>query len=400
MNYGQQQENRDSVTVKDKYPALGQLGFEVHSFDNRQLGGIQSPNELDNAKFNGCLFEFGGRRIMCYRAYSQRLGGRSNIFVSILRGGEGSSALDIVDNIELDLPKYEGDVRQYEDARFFSHKGELYLSYVCVEYTQTWWASIHVVKLDNKFRVKEHYIPNFDGNYVNNTQKNWIFYSSNGQLRCIYDTKCHRILDMDDNFRVKKVSVWKDTVWDKGLMRGGTTPLRIGYDRWLAFFHSSVEHNQRRRRYSMTPYIFSDERIISIGKTIYGSTENPIVDIRTHTVWWNPIVVFPMGLIKEGQDYLVSCGVNDLYTAIVRFPEKWVMDQVPVEEYHKFDARYFFWNKCKQTGQFSSYKILKVGGGGTQAVGSIDNPEHYAFIKENYVGMQWITHQDYKILMS
>ena len=76
-----------------------------------------------------------------------------------------------------------------------------------------------------------------------------------------------------------------------------------------------------------------------------------------------------------------------------------MMEQTPVEAYHRFEPRYFFWNKCNQMSRFSSYKILKVGGGGTQVVGSISNPEQYAFIKENFSGMQWITKQDYQILM-
>jgi len=393
MNTGQQQENRNSTTVKDKHPALDQLGFEVTVFDNRGLAGKQKEDDLDNAKFNGCIFEHKNKRFMCYRAYSDKLHGRSNIFVTTLDG------LIPIRNIELDLPEYEGDVRQYEDARFFEHNDNLYLSYVCVEYTQTWWAAIHVVKLDENFKVLEHFIPEYAGNYVNNTQKNWIFFSSNGRLKCIFDCKCHQVLDLNDDFTVVRSTVSKDTVWDKGLMRGGTTPLKIKTNRWLAFFHSSVEHGQRKRRYSMTPYIFSDKEIISIGRTIYGSTENPIVDIATHTVWWNPIVVFPMGLIKDGDEFLVSLGVNDLYNAILRLPEEWVMDQVPIKEYHKFKTRYLFWNKASQMSRFSGYKMLKVGGGGTQVVANINDPDNYAYVKENMSGIQWITRKDYEDLI-
>jgi predicted GH43/DUF377 family glycosyl hydrolase len=396
--YSKRKEYRKATIVKDEHPPLDKLGFEVYTYDNRELGGIQREDDLGNAKFNGCIFEHNGMRFMSYRAYSERLDGRSNIFVTMLDGFDRINGLNPGETIELDLPKYKGDVRQYEDARFFEHKGDLYLSYVCVEYTQTWWACIHVVKLDKKFRVKQHFIPDYDGNYRNNTQKNWIFYSSKGQLKCIFNTKSHQILDFDDNFNVTGSSMYKNTLWDKGLMRGGTTPVEIGDDKWLAFFHSSVEHGQRKRRYSMTPYIFDDKKIISIGKTIYGSTENPIVDIREHNAWWNPIVIFPMGLIRDGTDYLVSVGVNDLYNSVIRLPEEWVMDQAPVKMYHSFKTRYFFWNRSNLLTKFSSYKILKVGGGGTQVVGSIDDPEQYAYIKENYGTMQWITKQDYKTL--
>ena len=189
---GQHSENRNAITVKDKYPAIDALGFEATTLDNKNLGGIQRVSDIDNAKFNGCIYEHHGKRFICYRAYSHKTE-RSAIFVSVLDGLEPQSA------VEIELPSYNAPIQQYEDARFFSHLGDLYLSYVIVEYTQTFWAGIHVVKLNpHNFEVVEHFVPSYDRNCVNNAQKNWIFFSEGGSIRCIFDTKCHEILTMDD----------------------------------------------------------------------------------------------------------------------------------------------------------------------------------------------------------
>lgn len=175
--------------------------------------------------------------------------------------------------------------------------------------------------------------------------------------------------------------------------------MQLEENKWIAFFHSSVEHNQRIRRYSMTPYIFNRNKILSIGKTIFASTSNPIVDVQAMVTWWHPIVVFPMGLIREGSDFLVSLGVNDMYTSILRIPEEWMMDQTPIDQFRSFETKYLFWAKCSNYMKFSTYKLLKVGGQGTQIVATVSDPDHYAWIKENYSGIQWLTEQDYMDLI-
>lgn len=389
--------SRDAQSIPDKYPALDKLGYEVTTLDNHLLGGRQLLSDLDNAKFNGCILEYQGRRLICYRAYSDKLQGRSNIFITELDG------LEPFMNYELELPSYSPTNRQYEDARLFEHKGALYLSYVAVEYidptsgkASKWWSAIHVVELSKDFAVVRHYVTRYDGNAIGTPQKNWIYFSDGDNLYCIHDIQKHRVLRLSDNFQVKSLSESVAACFPQGVMRGGTNPVQIGYDRWLSFFHSSVDHRQRVRRYSMTPYIFSLNNIISIGGTIQASTENPIADIRA--TWWNPIVVFPMGMIEDGDDYLVSLGVNDLYNAIMRFPKEALMKQAPFEHFTSFMPRYFFWKRAVTTNRFTFHTTLKHGSSGHMIAGCINNAHDFAWAVENLHDIQWITEEDYKNL--
>ena len=389
-------QKRNATTYPDLHPSL-ESQFRVTDIDNRLLGGIQKQNSLDNAKFNGCLTSYNGELLLAYRAYSHKLNGRSNIFITRL-----TSSLGVKENIELDLPAYSPTNRQYEDPRLFIHRGKLHVSYVAVEYEdghggQTkWWAAMHVVRLDRNLKVEEHFLTRFDGNGVDNRQKNWVYFSHEGQLYCIHDTRCHRLLKLDDKLQVIDVTVSHDIQWPRGHMRGGTTPLPLGDGKYLSLLHSSVDHNQRIRRYSMTPYIFTIDKILSIGRTIHASTENPIVDPTA--TWWHPIVVFPMGIVERQDSYLVSVGVNDLYTTILEWPKDDLMRMRPADEFYTFQPRYFYWPKCTNTAKFSHYKILKVGGQGTVICGCVDNPENYAWINENIRGLEWISEEEYNNL--
>jgi len=106
--------------------------------------------------------------------------------------------------------------------------------------------------------------------------------------------------------------------WEYGEPRGGT-PL-IQYGQWqVGFFHShvmaekkplpkhhpcDVAHDQPRRTYFGSPYAWSGNTVLLpteplIWPRLYGS------DKRPHT---NHDVVFPCGIVREGDNWTVSYG--------------------------------------------------------------------------------------------
>ena len=383
---------RDAITYDDHYPPITDI-YTTHVFDNNKLGGIIRDNDLDNAKFNGCLFEHNSKRLLCYRAYSNSLVGKSNIFITELVG------LTPVANHELNLPSYTKNNRQYEDARLFEHKGQLYLSYVAVEYWRPdgkktyYWSAIHVVSLDDDFNVIRHYKTKFDGNGVDTPQKNWIYFSDGEHLYFIHDAQYHRVVQVDDNLQPVKATASTPIQWPHGVMRGGSNPIRLDDEHWLTWTHASVNHKQRKRRYTMVPYIFTLKEITQIGKPVFASTMNPIVDISA--TWWHPVVIFPMGVIRNGGNFLLSVGINDLYTTILEIPGNIEIEMEPAAKYHQFKPRYFFWKKATNMTRFSHYKILKVGGMGTEIIGAVGNPVDFAFVNENFQDIEWITRKEY-----
>lgn len=386
--------SRDARIYPDKnFPAMETMGHPVVRLDNGKLGGIQGKDDLGNAKFNGCLFRWGKKNLLCYRAYSKMLDGRGNIFVSEL-----DDKYQIVRNVELDLPEY-GSMRQYEDARFFEHNGGLYISYVVVDYKTKWWSGIQVSRLDDDLRVTAHYCTDYDGNCSSRTQKNWLHFSQGGELYMVYDVARGVTVRLDDEHKVVEEYRGRDLFTHWGELRGGTTP--VEYDgAWLSFAHSSIPHRTRKRRYCYTPYLFSKEPpfdIVKIGKPTWASLQNPVVDASA--TWWHPIVLFPAGQIVTKKTIDVSMGVNDLYTAIQRIPRN-KLELFDTDDYHEFRPRFYRFRRMQKYP--GDYRILKAGGGANGIIGVIraETPADIAEVESvNWSDVEVITEDEYNGLV-
>lgn len=338
-----------------KYPKLESYG-NVTRIDNKLLGGIQGGDDLSNAKFNGCIFRHKDKLLMTYRAYSQANDGRTQVWLSEL-----DESFVPIRNIELQLP-FGADRKTNEDARLFTHKGELYVSYVTLMW-KGWWAGIHVCKLDDEYNVLAHYVTQYDGNCVDKSQKNWLHFSVNDKLYMVYDCSCQHIVELDDELQPVNVTFGKHVYPPYGELRGGTTPLDIG-DRFYCLAHGSLEHPTRKRRYFGLPYTFSKEApfdILEVGSPIWASLENPIVDARA--TWWHPIVVFPMGVIPRYADngpimsFYVSMGINDIFNWVLELPNYRLY---PASEYHVTRPRYYTFTRIRRYP--GKYKVLHCGG--------------------------------------
>lgn len=193
-----------------------------------------------------------------------------------------------------------------EDPRLFTYKDELYLSYT--DGYQMGQAKIDPQTLQ---ATESFYI---DLPRVGRTEKNWTFFEHDGNLYSVYDIASHTIFKMNGPHYEKVYSTPFEHSWQWGELRGGTSPMLIG-DRYLSFFHSAspITHkNAQGRCYYMGAYTFEAKppfRVLSISKEPIMSGE--LCDDSIPRLSNKIFVVFPCGVLKLQDSYLVSYGWND-----------------------------------------------------------------------------------------
>ena len=140
-------------------------------------------------------------------------------------------------------------VSQSEDARIFSHKGELYLIYndnVDLLYP-TYWdrRDMFMAKLiyhKGYFRLTPPVKLTHKDKYSQVLwQKNWVPFEWEGTLLITYSINPHEILypNLANGTCYSCYETRADIPWNYGTLRGSTPPLLVDNE-YLAFFHSGI----------------------------------------------------------------------------------------------------------------------------------------------------------------
>lgn len=219
----------------------------------------------------------------------------------------------------------------HEDARLFIFRGEPHISYTemtgyrpGVDYR----CSMRYGKLrlkGEKWEVLDTWQPNYGANSGNAKEKNWVFFEHEDRLMCVYSASPRHVVLEVEGDRVFNVHESDAAVWHFGQMRGGTPPVRLPDGNYLSVFHSSIptEIKPHYVRYYGAAYTFSGKAPfeplqVSTRPLMVGSeSDGHRIDPR-YTEGWKPYVVFPCGLVDDGESWLVSLGVNDWQSAIGR----------------------------------------------------------------------------------
>jgi hypothetical protein len=176
-----------------------------------------------------------------------------------------------------------------------------------------------------RWSIVDEWQPIYGNNEGFSKEKNWIFFEQDEKLRCIYSTAPkHTVLTIEGT-KVVGVDETDGPNWPWGHMRGGTPPVDLGDGRMLSIFHSSIptEVPPHFVRYYGAAYTFESKPPFSILQI----SEMPLMagsELDGHKVdpryvqGWKPFVVFPCGLITDGDGLLCSIGVNDWACAIAR----------------------------------------------------------------------------------
>jgi predicted GH43/DUF377 family glycosyl hydrolase len=159
-------------------------------------------------------------------------------------------------------------------------------------------------------------------------EKNWTLFSADGAVFAVYTITPHRILRVslegsgDVQCRDETSEAWTTEGFPPchGGLRGGTPPHAVEGG-FVSFCHS-VHDGPDGYRYRASAYRFAAQPGFAPTHTPKGVIElhNPFGSARLHGRL-NPAVadvVYPCGLVRDGDDWLVSHGINDEHCAISR----------------------------------------------------------------------------------
>ena len=270
------------------------------------LVALIDPAKLMPARrhYNGSICRHGPRLLLAYRY--ERADGRSGVAIHAL-----GKTWQPAGKTLLDLAPAE-DGTDFEDPRLCEIMGALILTHVSVR---------HAPRGDGIFRqhislvdIEAGTISERPTDTATEHEKNWTVWDA----------------DVGKRWLLKRPAF----AWPWGRPSGGTPAMQDKAGRLIAFGHAHVPDVERCRRYNLFAMQIDPATAqvthVSRRPLWWGSEDDlAIVSPRSHR--WMPLCVFPAGLVIDEAEYLVSLGVNDSATAILRFgPDE--LDLVPVAE--------------------------------------------------------------------
>lgn len=282
--------------------------------------------------WNPGMIRYKGRLWMCYRYHlgKEHASRCATAMVPLDKASFAPTAL----SQHLNLPATVGD-EHFEDARLFLFKGEPHISYTQmtgyrpgVDYCcHIRYARLKL--LGNRWLIEETFTPKYGRNTGNSKEKNWVFFERDGGLYCIYqDDPSHRIIRLEGDRVVEEFDT-DQPKWSWGSIRGGAPPVVLPDGQMMHIFHSSLPTEEAPHfvRYYAGAYTFEAKAPFRIT----GITPKPIIsgseadghgfDPR-YTEGWKPFIPFPCGCVADGDNWLVSMGVNDWQCAVGRITAK------------------------------------------------------------------------------
>lgn len=225
--------------------------------------------------------------------------------------------------------------RSAEDPKLFSIGSEIWISFVSSTWPQMPAKAVVKYGCCNNSVMHQTVIqPALPGNDDTTIQKNWVFFVREDSLYCIY--QCHPdqwiylfpgSLPKQNSIQATAVPVLTQSQpgeplvttgprWAYGAIKGGTAP--IEYDgKLLRFFHSTLdnEFSGHHRRYYMGACLMEPtppfQTVRVSRKPILFGSEIDDLRVKERPKHWKANVVFPGGVVKRGNGWLVAVGIND-----------------------------------------------------------------------------------------
>jgi predicted GH43/DUF377 family glycosyl hydrolase len=169
-------------------------------------------------------------------------------------------------------------------------------------------------------------------------EKNWTPFVYQGELHLIYQTNpptVYRLdlatLDDDGPWAVAHFVSQSDVRADFsfGSMRGGTPAIFAPeLDQYISFFHGARNFDfgiGRQRYYMMGAYTFDKEPPF----TIRSLTQDPIaIPEPNDAPLGSSRIVYPEGLVDDGDNYVVSYGRNDNSIYLLTFNKQGIFERL------------------------------------------------------------------------
>lgn len=296
--------------------------------------------------FNPSVVRYKGRLLLAFRILREPEKG-----IGLFSSGFSEIGLQWLDDdfqptgdpFILDLTSKEGSISRAEDPRLFLQDNRLYLIYSDnqEEYLTEGGFRVYMGELietcEGFLLFDKVCFDEFPGECSKRREKNWIPFDYKGLLLFAYMINPHKVFfPLLSSGRLHEIADTSfDTNWRWGELRGGTPALLIG-DKYLAFFHSSIEmrslhsHGKTSLHYFIGAYTFSSAppfEVLSmsekpiIGPGFYSGIEYP--------PYWKPVnVVFPCGFLIENDLIYLVYGRQDHEMYVAKIDKRKLLESL------------------------------------------------------------------------
>jgi predicted GH43/DUF377 family glycosyl hydrolase len=265
--------------------------------------------------YNASMIEHGGWTLLAYRYHP---GADASTKIALAQIGPAG---EVITNRALSL-----DSKSAEDPKFFTHSGELYMSFVVSDWPAMVKSVVRYVYIFNG-EIKDIVTPKIGKNDGTSTEKNWVFWDRRTVIMCLYASDpCLKTFQLE-KAEVVDCYASDPPKWPYGPIRGGCI---VPWDgKLLRFFHSPSDQEwfgPNKRRYFVGCCLMETEppfAAIAISKRpiLYGS-EIDRVKVSQRPFHHKCNVVFPGSAIVRDGVILLPVGVNDSSIEICKLTER------------------------------------------------------------------------------
>lgn len=228
----------------------------------------------------------------------------------------------------------------YEDPRLFKGSNDdLYVQFVGSTYASKYDSNkenlfhqpkIIVCYVNDQFEAVGATIPPIGKNREKDQcEKNWCFYCEEDELRCLYSTR-PLVIEREYGQKIEiDSSVLTKTTGELPTFNS-TAPLKLA-DKYLVFYHwkhlQNDDNGSSYLLYHLSAYLMdikTSKITHSVPRPIFsGSLHDDLIrwtDAVGNAVSKQPALILPFGCYLEGDDFVMSAGVNDAFMGIFRCP--------------------------------------------------------------------------------
>jgi predicted GH43/DUF377 family glycosyl hydrolase len=287
---------------------------------------INLPYTKTDFYFNSAIFERNNEILLMTR-HSKIVDEikKEPVWKNTLKLFQLNNEFEFIKEIPFEI-KDEFKNEQYEDPRVLFFNDKYYVS--CVNYIPkvSKYAHQKILIFDKDFNHIDNLHLDYCGNgYSTNfneiSQKNWTWFVHENKLMMVYKMQPHTVveIDLEEKEVVNEYRTFNKFIdtWLYGEPRMGSNPIyKDGY--YHNFFHSSLPWKGPKRQYFMGYYKFEacpPFKIVEMSEEpiLCGNGKNERVLPKL-----SPIVIFPCGAIERDGQFIVSYGINDEKTGIIK----------------------------------------------------------------------------------
>lgn len=294
------------------YPAVEQLPEFLRTIPNEQLlPGCRA--------FNLSICQAPDGRILgAYRL--EHWNGMNTIAVAEM----DSLGFSVIRNHPITFPADGNKGAHWEDPRLAVVGGQLLLICAWVVFGAPTICRQRLFMLDPDLHVAGEIVLPYGRAMEGHPEKNWMpFETPEGGLAIVYAQRPWQVIEHPSKAGIEGPGL---TGWRMPgkYLSGRTPPLKLpGGRMYLAFFGGHVRHDYRGARYFMGALVFSADRpyglVMATPEPLAWGTECSPTLLSSRPASGHPCCLYPAGAILQGEEVVVSCGVNDSYNALLTY---------------------------------------------------------------------------------